>query len=683
LIAKPALALILVAAATLPWAAPAAAGQEPPEPAAGGPIRDADGNKIFDDLEERLAEAGPDETFSTIVLLHEPISPANHASLERLVGSFAIGHQYRSVNGFAAALTKSRIGTLVGHPLVKQIELDRILTPALDTATFWSGVQKARTDFGVDGNRDGLATYSTNDVVMAVLDSGIHAAHVDLDGGKVLAWRDFIFNNQAGPYDEGAECSYHGTHVSSTAAGEGQANPSFKGVAPGAALVGVKVLGVVQVPGGRICGGSTSQINAGIQWIIDNKATYNIRVFNMSLGGTGCSNGSDSQSQLVNAAVNAGMVGVVAAGNEGPATCTISSPAAAESAITVAAMADPTHGVSVNPSCPRPPGGFYLACFSSRGPTLDNRIKPDIAAPGVVIRAASGGTTNQYKDASGTSMATPFTAGVAALMLDANNSLTPSAVKSTLLNTAVDWGPPGKDIDYGAGRIDAYEALRSTLGSAGTGIAVPQHRFIQDSLAAHGLPGDTDNYTVKITNPSLPLAVTIITTSWNSNQAVDFDAILLDRNGLEVARSETTSRQETMGLASPSNGPYTLRIFAWEGNPPSAPPSLGGNYFFDLSAGGCIDNGAADLDGDAFSNILEAAVGTDMCSPCGADAWPADINNDGFSDISDVTALTGVFGQSVPPAPARYDIAPDPPDGFVDITDVSRMTGFFGQSCLP
>jgi serine protease AprX len=675
----------MTAAATLLWSSPAAIGQAPPEPDAGGLIHDADGNKIFDDLEERLAGAGPDETFSTIVLLHEPVTPANQANLQRSVGSFAMGHHYRSINGFAAALSKSRILTLAGHPLVKQVELDRILTPALDTATFWSGVQKARLDFGVDGNRDGLATYSTNDIVIAVLDSGIHAAHVDLDGGKVLAWRDFIFNNQTGPYDEGAECSYHGTHVSSTAAGEGQANPSFKGVAPGAALVGAKVLGVVQVPGGRICGGSTSQINAGIQWIIDNKATYNIRVFNMSLGGVGCSNGSDSQSLLVNAAVAAGMVGVVAAGNEGPATCTISSPAAAESAITVAATADPTHGVSVNPSCPRPPGGFYLACFSSRGPTLDNRIKPDIAAPGVVIRAASGGTTNQYKDASGTSMATPFTAGVAALMLDANNSLTPPAVKSALLNTSVDWGPAGKDIDYGAGRLDAYKAVRSASGGAGTGIAVPQHRFIQGSLAAHGQPGDTDNYIIKITNPSLPLAVTMVITSWSSNQTVDFEAILLDADGLEVARSETASRQETVALASPSNGPYTLRIFTWEGNPPFSPPSQGGNYFFDLSAGGCIDNGAADLDGDAFSNVVEAAVGTDLCSPCGADSWPADINNDTFVDvIGDIAFVANHFGQSVPPAPARYNLAPDPPDAFIDVIgDISRMAGLFGQSCAP
>jgi len=91
----------------------------------------------------------------------------------------------------------------------------------------------------------------------------------------------------------------------------------------------------------------------------------------------------------------------------------------------------------------------------------------------------------------------------------------------------------------------------------------------------------------------------------------------------------------------------------------------------------------ADCDNDAFGDGAERSIGTNPLAACGPDAWPADINNDGFSDIADVSALTGVFGQAVPPAPARYNIAPDTPDGFVDITDVSRMTGLFGMPCPP
>src|SRR5207244_2908160 len=78
-----------------------------------------------------------------------------------------------------------------------------------------------------------------------------------------------------------------------------------------------------------------------------------------------------------------------------------------------------------------------------------------------------------------------------------------------------------------------------------------------------------------------------------------------------------------------------------------------------------------DTDGDGWSDSAEAAIGTDPLEACAHNssdnAWPADINNDTFSDIFDITLLAGSFSQSVPPAPARYDIAPDPPDGFVDI----------------
>ena len=155
-----------------------------------------------------------------------------------------------------------------------------------------------------------------------------------------------------------------------------------------------------------------------------------INVANMSLGIDGCSNGTDSQSQLVNQVVEAGVVMVVSAGNEGPGRCTIGIPAAAERAITVGAMAD----VDEN--------GFALISFSSRGPTADGRIKPDIASPGVTIMAASGGTTSSYKSLSGTSMASPFTAGAAALILHANPALTPLEVKDpwTVPRTP---GPPG------------------------------------------------------------------------------------------------------------------------------------------------------------------------------------------------------------------------------------------------
>ena len=92
-----------------------------------------------------------------------------------------------------------------------------------------------------------------------------------------------------------------------------------------------------------------------------------------------------------------------------------------------------------------------------------------------------------------------------------------------------------------------------------------------------------------------------------------------------------------------------------------------------------------DPDCDGFTSRVETSAGTNPALHCGADAWPADINNDGFVDIiGDISRVAGAFGQSVPPAPARYDIAPDPPDHFIDVIgDIVRLTGLYGLSCTP
>ena len=100
---------------------------------------------------------------------------------------------------------------------------------------------------------------------------------------------------------------------------------------------------------------------------------------------------------------------------------------------------------------------------------------------------------------------------------------------------------------------------------------------------------------------------------------------------------------------------------------------------------GNINIRVADSDFEGFSDRVEYSAGTDPWARCPSgpthNAWPADLNNDGFSDIFDVSAMTASFGLSVPPAPARHDVAPDPPDGYVDIFDISRVTGLFGQRC--
>ncbi|MCL6450652.1 MAG: S8 family serine peptidase [Acetobacteraceae bacterium] len=508
---------------------------------------DGDRNRIFDDLDKILARAKPDEGVGVIVMLEKGHGLGEvHAA----VGKFEPRFTFPAINGFAATLNKGLINKLARLPFVVQVEYDAPVYALLDTATYWEGVQKARADFGVTGDRNGNETsYTKDDIVVAIIDTGIDPGHQDLDGGKIIGWKDYV-NGQTSPYDDHG----HGTHCASIAAGEGQANPNYKGVAPGAALVGVKVLNSAG-------SGTLANVEAGIQWCIDNKATYGIEIISLSLGTTGSSDGTDSTSQMVNKAVDNGLVATVAAGNSGPARYTIGSPGAAEKCITVGAMTDPGHN------------GFSLASFSSRGPTADGRTKPDICAPGVNIMAAQRGTTTGYVSYSGTSMATPFTAGTAALMLDANPSLTPQQIKDTMANTAIDWGPAGKDVDYGWGRLDAYAAVKAAGGFTGTGPAVPGHDYRSASLTG---TGDYDEYTFNITTTSYPIAVTLIMPNWASSSNPNFDLYLYNPSGAQVASSTTTTRQDTINYAPSVTGNYKVKVSSTAGS---------GSYFFDISAG--------------------------------------------------------------------------------------------------
>jgi serine protease AprX len=516
-------------------------------------LYDTDGDKIAQNLNDlMLRNEGP---LPVIVVLNEPVSVAALTRRQQSIGSFEVKSTWTVIPGFAASMTPKQISALAQDATVRQIEYDNEVHACLGTAQTWFGTAKARTDWGVDGDRDGNPTsYSKNDIVITILDTGIDKNHYDLDGGKVIAFKDFV-NSRTAAYDDHG----HGTHCASMAAGSGDGNATYKGVAPGAALVGVKVLNSAG-------SGSTTTIINGINWVVSNKATYGIRVLSISLGSTGSSNGQDALSLACNSAVDAGIVVCVAAGNSGPARYTISSPAAADKPVTVGCMSD----------CGEK--GYFLAYFSSRGPTADGRTKPEVCAPGWNITAAKKGTTNQYTTMSGTSMSTPFTAGTAALMLDANPSLTPTQIKSYLTSTAQDWGPTSSDVDYGAGRLQGYDAIKIAGGYTGTGPTVPAHVYQSENL---GGTGKTDIWQVNVNSTSYPIAVTMIMPSWTSSQ--DFDLYLYNPSGTKVASSEGTTREEYIGYSPTTTGNYKIYAKSYAGS---------GSYYIDVS---CANAGSITL----------------------------------------------------------------------------------------
>ncbi|MGH2756909.1 MAG: S8 family serine peptidase [Actinomycetota bacterium] len=614
------LTLVLLAGTMLPIATAAAAGSP----------MDRNGNKIFDDLDDALQGRSSDALVDVIVAFSEGESSHEAAQAQRGLGAFKIRYEYQTISGVAARMSIGQIRSIAQRSDTAHVQLDAPVHTMLDTSRASFGVPKATADFGVDGNNGtgacpGVRDYCGDDVVVAVIDTGIDAAHSDLgDPGaqKVIGFADCVDATCAtvAPFDDHG----HGTHVASTIAGDGDGSVSrsLHGVAPGAGLVGVKVLS-------GSGSGSTSGVDAGVEWTILNKNLYGIDTLNMSLGGSGSSDGTDSTSRVVNRAVAGGITAFVAGGNSGPGRFTTSSPAAAEHAITVCAMADPNDADGT-----RVPG-WGLASFSSRGPTRDNRIKPDICAAGVDVMAADAGTGNGYVSMSGTSMATPFAAGVGALMLDANPALAPSGtvcpaedtttdckdgvydasmnvpVKTGMAATAEEWGPAGKDIDFGWGRVQAYEAVDWGSALAGTaGPAQPTHTFTSGSLSG---TNDIDWYTIPVTSTDSPIAVTFVMTSYVNWFESDFDIFLYRPNGTEAQRSWDNLRQETLGFMPNVTGDWQLKVHSWAGSGP---------YWFDLSyPGGTVvpniaptaETGSAGTNEDTGVAITLAGTDAETC----------------------------------------------------------------------
>ena len=539
------------------------------------PNADRNRDRVADDLEARLARAPDGRRVRVIVSLRNPASRGRVEGLEDDVGDLAVSRRFSIVEAFAATATRRQVRRLAAQGEVSRVEYDAPVRALNDSAQSSFGVTKARVDQPlIEGDADGdPLAYTPGDLVAAVIDSGIDATHPDLDDGKVLAFKQFLGGFEAtcdpedqlpdypagdpAPYDDDG----HGTHVAGTIAGDREeGDPRYAGAAPGAGLVGVKVLG------SNGCG-SSQDIVAGIEWVVANRGSLGIEAINLSLGVEGCSDGLDSVSRAVDGASAAGLVVAAAAGNEGPDKCTVGSPGAARSAVTVGAMADLSSS------------GFYMADFSSRGPTQDGRIKPDVIGPGVRVTsaAANAPSTDLYDTFSGTSMATPFVAAVALLMLDADSSLPPAEVKSTLMSTAIDWGPPGVDIDYGAGRLDAYAAIAAAAPELSAPPPAPGHRYYQGALPA----GGSVQCPVTVDASSFPVAATLILPSVTTQ---NFEVELsggtqspsAQSTSFPTAEGTVFSRQARARLSAPTAGAYTLTVRSLSG---------AAGFFVDLSAG--------------------------------------------------------------------------------------------------
>lgn len=333
------------------------------------------------------------------------------------------------INAVAAYMPSSNVKSMATKNITGKIYLDDHVYKLMDRSAITVGSDFAN-EYGLTGK----------DVSVAILDTGVFP-HEDLTTpyNRIIGFKDFI-NQKEQPYDDDG----HGTHVAGIIAGNGfSSKGKYMGVAPDANIVGVKILG-------DDGSGNISDVIAGIQWTVGNKSKYNIKVITLSLGTKSRNKCADDPlCQAVDVAVAAGIAVAVAAGNSGPGSSTITSPAISPNVITVGACDDreASH-----------PGDIAVADFSSVGPTNDGLEKPDILAPGVGINSLTN-KSFEYKKLSGTSMATPIIAGCIALLYEKNPQLTPSQIKEMIMADATDLGLDSNK--QGAGLLNIKEIIES------------------------------------------------------------------------------------------------------------------------------------------------------------------------------------------------------------------------------
>jgi len=430
------------------------------------------------------------------------LSAANLATLT--AAGITRGFTLHNLGMVGAPATAGQVRALAASSSVRSIWFNDQLTYLNYQTRVLTGAERARTDPELTQLNGGMPV-SGKGVTLLINDSGIDGTHADThypdhviqnvqsitDSATLAGFTSPVFVEGVPDTDTNVG---HGTHCAGIAAGTGAASGgAYAGVAPGANLIGYGSGAVLFI------------LNAlgGFEYAISNQFRYNIRIISNSWGGTGAFNPDDPVAVASQMAHDRNMVVVFAAGNSGPGKDTMNPYAKAPWVIGVAAGTKE--------------GG--LAAFSSRGVPKAQRAlgdfnAPTITAPGtgrefasdagkftsdvISVRAKTNifanGTTNDteiptqlapyYTQISGTSMATPFVAGTAALMLGVDKTLTPDAVKAILVETASQM-PGYNEFEAGAGYLNVYAALDKVF-----------HRG--KAYGSYGGPQDQQQYNLQI-----------------------------------------------------------------------------------------------------------------------------------------------------------------------------------------
>lgn len=376
-------------------------------------IHDAIWLAINSELYDWVSE---DNTISVIVDFDHQPTLADQYMLEYEV-DFKTQFRYHLIDSIAGQVSVDDIIELSQLPGVVLVELDGILTIQMNEVNDVHGIPLIWEETGYTGEGS----------VVSIIDTGIDSKHVALDDlddnnstsdSKVIAFYDPVNNPEKtnGTEIKAYDDQGHGTHCAGITAGTGAPTYEYVGVAPQAQLVGVKVLDSEG-------SGSFATVMAGMEWTVDKRHDFNIRAASMSLGGLGAiewtSSEEESVNRMANEMVRSGIALFIAAGNSA-FSAQIGTPGSAEDVITVGALDKDTS----------------IAIYSSQGPTEEGRVKPNIAFVGSQVNAPEANSVDGYVAYSGTSMATPGAAGLAALMYQANPDLSPFDIRNIMQETA-------------------------------------------------------------------------------------------------------------------------------------------------------------------------------------------------------------------------------------------------------
>jgi serine protease AprX len=385
----------------------------------------------------RMADSHPRRTVEVIVQLHRGTNPAAGKALIAEHGG-KVTHDLQIINGFGAQMSAAKAASLATESGIRNVSLntavektddDEFEAPRLVTAYNQSIGAPVAWDKGYTGKGVGVA----------VIDTGIAGDLADFRSSRSNPASRVVASAVVNPSaSNSADGLGHGTHIAGLIAGNGKNRSSmdpmhgkYVGVAPQANLISVKA-------GDEEGRATVLDVIDGLQFVVDYKHDYNIKVVNLSLRSTSAqSYKTDPLDAAVESAWFSGITVVVAAGNEGTAADAVSyAPANDPYVITVGGVDDQgTQSVSDD----------TVASWSSRGSTQDGITKPDVLAPGahMVSTMAPNSqypslcpqcvTDGAYFKVGGTSMAAGVVSGAIATIIQARPSWTPNQIKSTLM----------------------------------------------------------------------------------------------------------------------------------------------------------------------------------------------------------------------------------------------------------